>query len=91
MPAAETAEAPKVYASMKQRKKAERLARKHAAADRAAAEKNDQNGFGLQVPERISHDPDEVREHLSSMGIWPEDPDIQRALLSRGVPLPVIA
>ena len=90
VPVPEKAE-PKVYASMKQRKKAERLARKHAAEKRAEQEKNERNSFGLQVPERISHDPDEVREYLSSMGIWPEDPDIQRALLSRGVPLPVIA
>ena len=89
--ASEKSETSKVYASMKQRKKAERLARKHAAEKRAEQEKNERNSFDLQVPERISHDPDEVREHLSSMGIWPEDPDIQSALLSRGVPLPVIA
>ena len=82
---------PKVYASMKQRKKAERLARKHAAEQSAAAQKKDKSpdrekAASLQMPCLFGRDP-----VFSDENLWEEADAFPIELLSKGVPLPVRA
>ena len=89
--APEKAEAPKVYASMKQRKKAERLARRHAAENLAVAEKTEKTP---DTPRQAGAFRDRIREIMmdpagpAMAAVAEEFPE---NLLSKGVPLPVRA
>ena len=87
----EQAAEPKVYASMKQRKKAERLARKHAAENRAAAEKTMKSPDTPRKTDAPASRFSEMKKKLSAMGMDPGAEEFPENLLSKGVPLPVRA